>query len=428
VFAILVIVNFVVITKGSGRIAEVSARFTLDALPGKQMAIDADLSSGLITETDARKRRKELELESNFFGSMDGAAKFVRGDAIASLLITFINIIGGIFIGVMQMGMSFSDATTTFTIMTVGEGLVSQIPALIVSVAAGLLVSKAGIEGTTDKALFGQLSGNPSAMGMVSFLMGVMGLLPGIPMIPFFLLSGACGYGAWRVTENQKLAQKNQDIEIANDNRKEKEAEEASENITSSPQVDLIRLELGYALLGLVSKEHGGKLPDQIRNLRIQYANDLGFIIPTIRLQDNLHLSGEEYIIRIKETEAGRGILRPGQIMIMDPRGEEITIPGEPTRDPTFGIPAMWITQDRKHEAETQGYTMVDPEIVLTTHLSEIIKDNVSELLTYADVQRMLENMPEAYKKLLNDINSITLKFSGRISCCGNQEIVFTFL
>jgi flagellar biosynthesis protein FlhA len=374
-------------------------------MPGKQMAIDADLSSGLLTEAEARKRRRELELESNFFGSMDGAGKFVRGDAIAGLLITFINIIGGIFIGVMQQGMTFADATTTFTIMTVGDGLVSQIPALIVSVAAGFLVSKSGIEGTTDSALFGQLSGHPAALGMCAFLMALIGVLPGIPIIPFFLLAGACAYGAWSKSEKlQHAADEEAKVAAAQAIAASQGAAKEAESIPTSPKVDLIRLELGYALLGLVSKEYGNKLPDQINKLRLQYANDLGFVIPTIRLQDNLQITGDEYVIRIKETEAGRGTLRAAQLMVMDPKGESIHLAGEHTRDPSFGIPAMWITEDKRHEAETLGYTIVDPEVVLITHLSEVIKDNIADLLTYGDVQRMLDGMPEAYKKLLNDI------------------------
>jgi flagellar biosynthesis protein FlhA len=406
VFAILVIVNFVVITKGSGRIAEVSARFTLDAMPGKQMAIDADLSSGLLTEDEARKRRKEIESESNFFGSMDGAAKFVRGDAIAGLLITFINIIGGVIIGVAQKGMDIGNATHAYTLLTVGDGLISQIPALIVSTAAGLLVSKSGIDGSTDKALFGQLSAHPAALGMCSFLMGALALLPGIPMLPFLALAGATGIAAWFMSERQK----NEINEAKVLEEINKTAPEASnknvplDNTSVPPSVDTIRLELGYALLGLVSKDHGGTLPDQIRNLRIRYGQELGFVIPTIRLQDNLQLEGEEYVILIKETEAGRGTLRAGKLLAMDPQGGTVDLPGEQTKDPSFGIPATWVAPEYEPEANARGYTLVDPEIVLTTHMVEIIKDNVSELMTYGDVLKMLDNLPESYKKLLNDI------------------------
>ena len=344
VFAILVIVNFVVITKGSGRIAEVAARFSLDAMPGKQMAIDADLSAGLIDETSARARRKDLEDESTFFGAMDGAAKFVRGDAIAGLLITFINIIGGIIIGVGQMGLSFSQASQSYTMLTVGDGLVSQIPALIVSTAAGMLVSKAGAIGTTDKAIFGQLGGYPRAMALSSFLMFALALLPGIPMLPFLSLSALTGFGAWQIFKRQAKAE--EDIEL-----KEQEARQAApaeEPISTALALDQLRLELGYGLLPLINDNEQYMLTDQIKALRRQLANEMGFVMPSVRIQDNMQLPANTYCIRVKESEAGRGDLRPNQLLVMDPRGEPITLPGEETREPTFGLPA---SVDRPHHA-----------------------------------------------------------------------------
>lgn len=397
VFAILEIVNFVVITKGSGRIAEVSARFTLDAMPGKQMAIDADLSSGLIGEEQARQRRRDLEAESNFYGSMDGAAKFVRGDAIAGLLIIFINIIGGVIIGVVNMGMTFGNALTTYTILTVGDGLVSQIPALIVSLSAGLLVSKGGVEGSADEALFRQLSAHPAALGMCSFLLVCLSVLPGIPFFPFFLLSSICGGGAWWINQTSiaaALAASNPPVE--------NETLAISEEDPRQP-IERIRLDLGYGLVHLANEEARGPLPDHIRKLRHQFMQDLGFVIPTIRMQDNLNLPADDYVIRIKGTEAGRGTMRTGHVMVMNPSNEIIpNVHGEPTTDPIFGIPAMWVSADQRHLLT--GRTVVDPEVILTTHISEVIKDNIGDLLSYSDVQFMLSTLDDTYKKLLADI------------------------
>lgn len=415
VFAILVIVNFVVITKGSGRIAEVSARFSLDAMPGKQMAIDSDLSAGLINEEEAKKRRKELEGESNFFGAMDGAAKFVRGDAIAGLLITFINIIGGIIIGVVQNNMSFLDASHAYTILTVGDGLVTQVPALVVSTAAGMLVSKAGVEGTTDKALFSQLSAHPAALGMSSFLMVTMALLPGIPFLPFSLLAALSGWGAWRMYQN-KLGQANQE-QIFKDQLQQKVEEDKTlaesmdmvSSITSA--IDPVRLELGYGLLSLLNDEKGNRLPEQIKNLRQQLSQEFGVMLPSVRIQDNLKIGQNNYVIKIKELEAGSGELRIGQLLIMNPKGEAINLAGERVNEPSFGLPAMWIPENLKLEAEAKGYTIVNAPTVLTTHLTEVVKDNIADLLNFADVQSLLDALPESYKKLLNDIvpNHITV-------------------
>ncbi len=421
VFAILVIVNFVVITKGSGRIAEVSARFSLDAMPGKQMAIDADLSAGLINEGEAKARRKELENESNFYGSMDGAAKFVRGDAIAGLLITFINIIGGVIIGVAQNNMEFMDATKTYTLLTIGDGLVTQIPALIVSTAAGLLVSKGGTEGTTDKALFGQLSAYPSALGMSAFLSGALALLPGIPMLPFLALGSLAGLGSWLTFKGQQdqinlRLKEEQDLE--NREIMEKSSAKSAEALTKAPAIDTIKIELGLGLITLVNQERGNRLTDQIKILRQTLATEMGIILPSIRLQDNMQLPSNSYVIRIKEMEAGRGELRSNQILVIDPRGNPITLMGEDTIEPSFGLKAMWIREDKRSEAERLGYTLVEAPTVLTTHLSEIAKDNIVDLFSYADTQHILENVNETYKKLLNDI------IPGQITVGGVQRIL----
>ena len=359
VFGILVIVNFIVITKGSTRIAEVAARFTLDAMPGKQMAIDADLSSGLINEEHARNRRKELEDESSFFGAMDGAAKFVRGDAVAGLLIVGINIVGGIIIGVVQRDMAFGDAMETFTRLTVGDGLVSQIPALIVSTAAGMLVTKGGVSGPMDKAVFGQLGRKPKSLGMVSFLLVALAILPGIPAFPFlFLASGFGGIAILGFRKDQTARQvKKETIEAEAAER----APVSEEPISQVLKIDFLRLELGYGLLALINEgQDGQRLTDQIKALRRQMAVEMGFVMPAVRIQDNMQLPANNYIMRVKEIEAGRGDLRPNMLLVMDPRGEDITITGESTNEPTFGLPAMWIDMQSREEAMFRGYTVVD--------------------------------------------------------------------
>ena len=409
VFAILVIINFIVITKGSGRIAEVSARFTLDAMPGKQMAIDADLSTGLIDEDEARTRRRTLEDESNFFGAMDGAAKFVRGDAIAGLLITFINIVGGMIIGVAQKGISFSEAADTYTRLTVGDGLVTQIPALIVSTAAGLMVTKAGIRGATDKALFAQLGGQPRALALCSILLGALALLPGIPMAPFLFLAGITGGVAWHITkrEAQKKEAERRQIEDTVET-----AATAEEPISSALRIDYLRLELGYGLLSLISApREGQRLTDQIKALRRQLAADIGFVMPSVRIQDNMQLPANTYLIRVKEIESGRGDLRPNMLLVMDPRGEDITLAGEKTSEPTFGLPALWIDESNREEALFRGYTVVEVATVITTHLTEVIKDNMAELLSYAETQKLLDELDKEHQKLIGEMvpNQISL-------------------
>ena len=326
VFAILVIVNFVVITKGSGRIAEVAARFALDAMPGKQMAIDADLSSGLITEDQARARREELSKESSFYGAMDGASKFVRGDAIAGLIITFINIVAGIIIGMVQNNMSFADAGETYTRLTVGDGLVSQVPALIISVAAGILVSKAGMTDATDKVLFEQVANYPKALGMSAFMAVALGMLPGTPALPFMLLGSLTGITAYYLDKQQKIAQQRAAEVLEQEQKQGAIAKAADEPIANALRIDLIRLEIGYGLLPLINEETNRKLTDQIKALRRALASELGFVMPSIRIQDNMQLEANEYNIYIKEVRAGKGELRPTQLLVMDPRGEPITL------------------------------------------------------------------------------------------------------
>ena len=401
VFAILVIVNFVVITKGSGRIAEVAARFNLDAMPGKQMAIDADLSSGLIDEQQARERRQELEQENAFFGAMDGAAKFVRGDAIAGLLITFINVIGGMIIGVGQQGLGFAEAGQTYTLLTVGDGLVSQIPALVVSTAAGLLVSKAGVVGSTDKALFGQLSGYPKALGVSACLMGALALLPGIPMIPFLAFAGLTGFAAFQL--NKRRTQDAED-EVQAREAEKAEAAPKEEPITTALAIDQVRLELGYGLLPLINEQSEFRLTDQIKALRRQIASEMGFVMPSVRILDNMQLPSNQYVLRIKETEVGGGEIQPNMLLVMDPRGEPVTIPGQQTKEPTFGLPAVWIQESQREEAAFKGYTVVDPATVVTTHLTEVVKDNMPDLLSYAETRKLMDDLPKVNQKLIDDL------------------------
>ncbi len=402
VFAILVIVNFVVITKGSTRIAEVAARFTLDAMPGKQMAIDADLSAGLCDEPTARKRRAELEGESAFFGAMDGASKFVRGDAVAGLMITAINVIGGMIIGMAQQGLTFSQAAEFYTKLTVGDGLVTQVPALIVSVSAGMLVTKAGVQEAVDRALFKQLAGYPRAVGMAGALMTLMSIVPNMPFIPFFLLGLGMGASAYLLDRDQRAkVEQQQQAEVA---EAMQQAPVPEEPISTALKIDHVRLELGYGLLQLINTPKGQRLTDQIKSLRRAIAAEMGFVMPSVRIQDNMQLPANTYVIHVKEVEAGRGDLRPAALLIMDPRGEDITLPGEKTREPTFGLPAMWIDPTNREEALFRGYTVVDPPTVITTHLTEVIKDNMSELLSHAETQKLLDELDKEHQKLIAEL------------------------
>jgi flagellar biosynthesis protein FlhA len=413
VFAILVIVNFVVITKGSGRIAEVAARFHLDAMPGKQMAIDADLSAGLIDEKVAKERRKTLEDESGFFGAMDGASKFVRGDAVAGLLVVFINIIGGIIIGVAQQGLSFGEAARTYTLLTVGDGLVTQIPALIVSTAAGLLVSKAGVSGAADKALMKQLSGYPQALGMSAGVMLVLAMLPGIPMLPFLALGGGAAALAISARKNKRAATAAA-AHAAAAPAAAAAANAADEPISTALKIDDLKIELGYALLPLVNGPDGtDRLTEQIKALRRSLAIEMGFVMPSVRILDNVQLEANTYIIKIKEVDAGTGRIWPNQFMVMDPGGSQVDVPGIHTIEPTFGLPATWVDASLKEEASLKGYTVVDAATVLSTHLTELLKNNVSDLLSYGEVQKLLKDLPKEQGELIKDIVPAQVTISG---------------
>ena len=393
VFSILLVVNFMVITKGSGRIAEVAARFSLDAMPGKQMAIDADLSSGMCNETTARQRRKDLEEESGFYGAMDGAAKFVRGDAIAALIITAINIIGGFAIGIGRHGMTLADAATTYTMLTVGDGLVSQIPALLVSVAAGIVVTKGGVEGTADVAFVRQL-GQTKPLALASGAAMVLALLPGLPMIPFVALSAATG-GAAFLRRRNDLAEA---LTAAAPTPPPLEPP-----ISEILRIDMIRLELGYALLSLAGGD-APRLTEQIKGLRRSIAGELGFVLPPVRIQDNMQLAPDAYCIRIKEIEAGRGELRPGKYLAMDQAGIVPDMPGEHTIEPAFGLAAIWIDAELRDEAQYRGITVVDAPSVLTTHLTELVKQTVPELLSYSETQKLLDDLPREHQRIITDL------------------------
>ncbi|GEC15110.1 flagellar biosynthesis protein FlhA [Nitrobacter winogradskyi] len=418
VFGILVIVNFVVITKGSGRIAEVAARFQLDSMPGKQMAIDADLSAGLIDEKTAKERRKALEDESGFFGAMDGASKFVRGDAVAGLLVVFINIIGGMIIGIAQQDLSFADAAHSYTILTVGDGLVTQIPALIVSTAAGLLVSKAAVTGAADKALMKQLSGYPQALGMSAGVMLVLGLLPGIPMLPFVALGGGAAALAWSSRKRQSAAAA-EAVAAAASETAGTAATNVEEPISAALRIDDLKIELGYALLPLVNGPDGqDRLTEQIKALRRSLAIEMGFVMPSVRILDNVQLEANTYIIKIKEVDAGSGRIWPNQYMVMDPAGGQVGVPGIHTTEPTFGLPATWVDASLKEEASLKGYTVVDSATVVSTHLTELLKVNMSDLLSYGEVQKLLKDLPKEQGELIKDI------VPGQISISGIQRVL----
>ncbi len=395
IFLILVIINFIVITRGAQRIAEVAARFTLDAMPGKQMAIDADLNAGIIDEEEAKKRREEIQREADFYGAMDGASKFVRGDAIAGLIITFINIVGGLIIGVVQYKMSLSKAAKTYTILTVGDGLVSQIPALIVSTAAGILVSRAATESHLGADVIRQLTSYPRALFLASGVLFFAGLVPGFPFIPFFVLAvifGVLGY----------LGIKKEGVLIEEEKPKEETPEAEIERIKTTLQIDPVELELGYNLIPLVEK---GDLLNRIRAMRRQIAQELGFIVPPIRVRDNLSLSPNSYRILIYGTEVASGEIMVDRYLAISPKGEERSdIEGIPTVEPAFGISALWVDEENKEKAILAGYTVVDATTVIITHLSEVVKRHAHELLGRDELNDLLDALARNYPRLVEDL------------------------
>jgi flagellar biosynthesis protein FlhA len=402
IFSMLLMVNFVVITKGSSRIAEVAARFYLDSMPGKQMAIDADLSSGTIDEPTARKRRAELAEESGFYGAMDGASKFVRGDAISALVITLINIFGGLAMGLIRAHMSIDSALATYTTLTVGDGLVSQIPALLVSTAAGIVVSKGAIEGQMHGKLASQLGSSPNPLMIASAAAGVLALLPGLPTMPFLLVSTLSGAAAWHRfnARHAELAEALPDVPST----------EAA--LPPVSVLDMLRVELGYGLLELASGA-SHQLPDQIKRLRRALATELGFVLPSVRIQDNVELEPYNYVFALKEIAAGKGELRPLMMLAISPGGPTLPFPGERTVEPTFGLPAAWIAPNFAEQARSANWTVVDPATVLTTHLAEVVKENISEFLSYTEAQKILAGLPQDQQKLVADLVPSTITVGG---------------
>ncbi len=407
VFLVIIVINLVVITRGATRIAEVAARFTLDAMPGKQMSIDADLNAGLITEEEANRRRKKLQREADFYGAMDGASKFVRGDITAGLLITMINIVGGLVIGVLQKGMPIQEALKTYTILTIGDGLVSQIPSLIISVATGILVSRAAAEADLGKDMMVQLVRHPKAAYAVSGVLLCLATVPGIPFTPLFVLSLCTfliGYGSAKAVEKMERE------ELERKRREEKKKVEP-ERVEALLPLDILELEIGYELIPFVDVEKDGELLDRIKSLRRQLALEMGFVVPPVRIRDNLQLKPNEYSILIKGVEVARGIVYPDKLLVMAPGGEEPKIDGIKAKDPVFGIPCVWINRNQKDKAQALGYTVVDPVTVISTHLSEIIKRNAHEILTRQDVQNLLDTLSKNYPKAVEELvpNQMTL-------------------
>src|SRR3954468_4946144 len=402
VFAILVLINFVVITKGAGRIAEVAARFTLDAMPGKQMAIDAELSAGVITEEQARTRRRKVEQEADFYGAMDGASKFVRGDAIAAVLITIINVLGGFGIGIMQRGMTVSEALQRFTLLSIGDGLVSQVPALITSVAAGMLVTRAASKAKLHDEIQKQLFFYPRALAILSGMLIVMGIVPGLPMFPFMSL----GIAAALLARNLKRAQA-ATAEVAEKRAGEKTATTTAkepEKLETLLNVDSLQIELGYGLVSLADARKGGDLLERVTGVRKTFAQEMGMIIPPIRLRDNLQMGGNEYRFLLKGNPIAQGSIMPGYWLAMNATNSRAALKGVPTVEPVFQLPATWITDTERKNAEVNGFTVVDAGSVLVTHLSETIKRSCHEILSRQDVQNLLDNLKTTHPTVVNEL------------------------
>ncbi|MBI3141072.1 MAG: flagellar biosynthesis protein FlhA [Rhodocyclales bacterium] len=400
VFVILVVINFVVITKGAGRIAEVSARFTLDAMPGKQMAIDADLNAGLIGEDEARKRRAEIAQEADFYGSMDGASKFVRGDAVAGILILFINIIGGLIVGVAQHDMELGDAARAYTLLTIGDGLVAQIPALIISTAAGLVVSRVATDEDIGQQFIGQVFSNPSVLALTGGILGILGLIPGMPHFAFLLLGGAAGWLAW--WRAQRKAQPVQEEPKAPVAAAPAESQDAS--WADVAPVDVLGLEVGYRLIPLVDKGQDGELLKRIRGLRKKFAQEVGFLAAPVHIRDNLELKPNGYRITLKGVEVGAGEAYPGMFLAINPGRVAGTLPGTQTRDPAFGLPAVWTEAGMRDQAHALGYTVVDASTVVATHLNHVILSHAAELLGRQETQALLDHIGKDAPKVIEDL------------------------
>lgn len=394
VFLILMIINFVVITKGAGRVAEVAARFTLDAMPGKQMSIDADLNAGLIDDATARKRRERVEMEADFYGAMDGSSKFVRGDAIAGIIIIFVNIVGGLVIGVVQKGMQINEALSVYTILTIGEGLVAQIPALLTSTAAGIIVTRAASESNLGSDVVSQVFTQPKALVLASFVILSIGMVPGIPLVPFLILSSIT-YGA------SHIMKKAPEEEIVSLPEVSPEAKEKAELIQP---LEILEIEIGYGLIPIVDAEQGGELLDKIRAIRKQIAAELGIVVPPMKLRDNLQLGANEYVALLKGIEMGRGSLFTGSLLAMGPEGKEKPAEGIPTKEPVFNLDAYWIAEKDRDRFVAEGFTVVDHPTVIATHLTEIVRNNAHELLTRQETQKLIDTVSSTHQKVVEEI------------------------
>jgi flagellar biosynthesis protein FlhA len=398
IFLILIVINFVVITKGSGRVAEVAARFTLDAMPGKQMSIDADLNAGLINEEEARRRRKEIEAEADFFGAMDGASKFVRGDAIAGIVITGINILGGLLIGVLQKGLDVSTAAEYYTKLTIGDGLISQIPALIISTAAGTIVTRSSSGKNMGNEMAKQLFLKPRAVNIASIVLILLGLIPGFPFMPFAIMSAGTATIAWFMTKLDAEKVK-EDLVKAQDL-----AAKPKENVEGLLSLDTLELEVGYGLISVVESSNSGDLLERIVSIRKQFALDLGIVVPSIHIRDNLQLQPGEYRILIKGAAVGKGILSTDSLLAMDPGNVLNPVDGTPTKEPAFGLDALWISASVRDEAELAGYTVVDLPTVIATHLTEVVRTNAHELIGRQEVTKLVDGLKKTHPKVIEEL------------------------
>lgn len=418
VFIILVVVNFVVITKGAGRIAEVAARFTLDAMPGKQMSIDADLNAGLIDEEEARQRRRDISRESEYYGAMDGANKFVRGDAIAGIIITLINIIAGFAIGVFQNGLSFSDAAQNYTLLTVGDGLVSQVPALIISTAAGIVVSRAGSESNLGFEIGSQLLTRPRVLAVAATILFIFALIPGLPTLPFMVLALLAGGVAYLVFQSGR--QEVEDNDQADGETMVEEAADDQETFKPLPPLDILGLEIGYALIPMVDVQQDGELLSRIKSIRRQIAQEIGIVVPSIHIQDNMQLKPGEYRILLKGNEVGSGHLMTNHYLAMNPGLADETVPGIPTTEPTYGIDALWIKERVREEAIAKGFTVVDLATVMTTHISDVIRRHAYELIGRQEVQNLLDALKESHPKAVDELVPNLMSLGGVVKVLQN--------
>lgn len=415
VFAILVVINFVVITKGSGRVAEVAARFTLDAMPGKQMSIDAELNAGMINEAEAKRRRKEIEQEADFYGAMDGASKFVRGDAIAGIIITVINIVGGLLIGVMQKNLDLATAAKYYTMLTIGDGLLAQIPALIISTAAGMIVTRSSSGDNMGAEVTSQLLMNPRAIYITAAVLAILALVPGLPTVPFIVMSIILGATSWVIIQYRNEATTNE--------KKKADAELAApkkENVESMLPLDMVELEVGYGLINVVDSSKSGDLLERISSIRKQFALDLGIVVPSIHIRDNLQLAAGEYRFLIKGNKIGGGVLRPDSMLAMDPGQVTQRIDGIPTKEPAFGLDALWISQINREKAELSGYTVVDLPTVIATHITEMIRTHAHELLGRQEASQLIENFKKTHPKVVEDLIPEALSLGGVVKVLQN--------